>query len=644
MTDRSNDAPGDDLEQTRSIPDPVDDTPVEEAPVEETPVEETPVGDEIAEEALDLSDEQLAVAADQAVAAVEEAEPGVPLDLPDVEADIVADAEADAATPVDEPVPAPRRRPLPRNRRSPSTRTSSRQSPQPRLHGRRRPRRLRPRRLRPRRPLPRKPLRRRKRTSPPRRRSSAPRKPRRRRKKPPSGGGSRGRRRRHRSRRPAHGGTRAGRGSPGEGGQGARSPGRRTRSRWPRRRKADPHAVPDRPRTPHQGPDLVRVRAGLDHRLRAHLPERDGIREERRVHTGQDPEADADHHAGAQREPRPEREPGRERQSRAIRIAGTLWFACGVAGGESQRTRELGRSVSDLIGGCAPGVSSIGAAPSRTSLLGASIPRAATPATTPVLLPAEDQTPARASPDRREPSAPGRTWSRTSWSAAGSAIDASSRRWRSTPREAFVPGVPTSMRLRRPRPADRCGPDDQPAVHGRAHDRAARRSRPGDRILEVGTGSGYQAAVLARLGAQVTTIERHADLAESARERLEGARHRARRGPRRRRQPGRARRRAVGRDRRHGRRAVDPRRRCASSWPRVPRLVIPVGAARPAGPHRRRAPRAQRLGGVVRRGGRVRAPRRRGRLARRSRAGREGWFSGDAFLGRPASVDILGPR
>ena len=44
--------------------------------------------------------------------------------------------------------------------------------------------------------------------------------------------------------------------------------------------------------------------------------------------------------------------------------------------------------------------------------------------------------------------------------------------------------------------------------------------RPGDRILEIGTGSGYQAAVLADLGARVTTIERHEDLAATARERL----------------------------------------------------------------------------------------------------------------------------
>ena len=45
---------------------------------------------------------------------------------------------------------------------------------------------------------------------------------------------------------------------------------------------------------------------------------------------------------------------------------------------------------------------------------------------------------------------------------------------------------------------------------------------PGERVLEVGTGSGYQAAVLAELGCRVTTIEREAGLATTARQRLEG--------------------------------------------------------------------------------------------------------------------------
>jgi len=40
------------------------------------------------------------------------------------------------------------------------------------------------------------------------------------------------------------------------------------------------------------------------------------------------------------------------------------------------------------------------------------------------------------------------------------------------------------------------------------------------RVLEVGTGSGYQAAILARLVKRVYTIERHADLAAQAQERF----------------------------------------------------------------------------------------------------------------------------
>jgi protein-L-isoaspartate(D-aspartate) O-methyltransferase len=46
------------------------------------------------------------------------------------------------------------------------------------------------------------------------------------------------------------------------------------------------------------------------------------------------------------------------------------------------------------------------------------------------------------------------------------------------------------------------------------------RPRPGMRILEVGTGSGYQAAVLAATGAEVYTIEIFRALADTARARL----------------------------------------------------------------------------------------------------------------------------
>ena len=47
--------------------------------------------------------------------------------------------------------------------------------------------------------------------------------------------------------------------------------------------------------------------------------------------------------------------------------------------------------------------------------------------------------------------------------------------------------------------------------------------RRGHRLLDVGTGSGYQAAVLAELGAEVVTIERIPELAEQARANLAAA-------------------------------------------------------------------------------------------------------------------------
>jgi len=44
--------------------------------------------------------------------------------------------------------------------------------------------------------------------------------------------------------------------------------------------------------------------------------------------------------------------------------------------------------------------------------------------------------------------------------------------------------------------------------------------KPGDRVLEIGTGSGYQAAILAELGADVYTVEILPELAQQAAERL----------------------------------------------------------------------------------------------------------------------------
>jgi protein-L-isoaspartate(D-aspartate) O-methyltransferase len=50
----------------------------------------------------------------------------------------------------------------------------------------------------------------------------------------------------------------------------------------------------------------------------------------------------------------------------------------------------------------------------------------------------------------------------------------------------------------------------------------ALRVKPGSRVLEIGTGSGYQAAILADIGAEVYTIEIVVPLAESAARTLQG--------------------------------------------------------------------------------------------------------------------------
>lgn len=48
-----------------------------------------------------------------------------------------------------------------------------------------------------------------------------------------------------------------------------------------------------------------------------------------------------------------------------------------------------------------------------------------------------------------------------------------------------------------------------------------------EKLLEIGTGSGYQAAVLAELGAKVYSVERHRELYERARQILREAGYRA---------------------------------------------------------------------------------------------------------------------
>ncbi len=47
--------------------------------------------------------------------------------------------------------------------------------------------------------------------------------------------------------------------------------------------------------------------------------------------------------------------------------------------------------------------------------------------------------------------------------------------------------------------------------------------KPGDKILEIGAGSGYQAALLAEMGARVFSVELIGELAQQARQNLERA-------------------------------------------------------------------------------------------------------------------------
>ena len=87
------------------------------------------------------------------------------------------------------------------------------------------------------------------------------------------------------------------------------------------------------------------------------------------------------------------------------------------------------------------------------------------------------------------------------------------------PREAFAPEG-----YRREAYADEAIPIDagqtisQPLMVARMTEDLG--VHPGDRILEIGTGSGYQAAILAWLGAAVTSLERQPALVAPARARI----------------------------------------------------------------------------------------------------------------------------
>jgi protein-L-isoaspartate(D-aspartate) O-methyltransferase len=84
------------------------------------------------------------------------------------------------------------------------------------------------------------------------------------------------------------------------------------------------------------------------------------------------------------------------------------------------------------------------------------------------------------------------------------------------PRELFVPGWRSELAYEDGALPIAAGQTiSQPYVVARMTELLA--PREGDRILEIGTGSGYQTAVLALLGCRVVSYERQPELAETAR-------------------------------------------------------------------------------------------------------------------------------
>ena len=87
------------------------------------------------------------------------------------------------------------------------------------------------------------------------------------------------------------------------------------------------------------------------------------------------------------------------------------------------------------------------------------------------------------------------------------------------PREAFVPAeLAGSAYDDSPLPIGAGQTISQPYVVALMIEAAG--VGPGDRVLEIGAGSGYAAAILSRIAGRVHAIERHRALADGARERL----------------------------------------------------------------------------------------------------------------------------
>ena len=94
------------------------------------------------------------------------------------------------------------------------------------------------------------------------------------------------------------------------------------------------------------------------------------------------------------------------------------------------------------------------------------------------------------------------------------------RTMEAVPREVFVAAGDRDLAYRDSALGIACGQTiSQPFVVGYMTEQL--QLQKGHKVLEIGTGSGYQAAVLSRLCAHVLTIERYRTLADTARDRLE---------------------------------------------------------------------------------------------------------------------------
>lgn len=92
---------------------------------------------------------------------------------------------------------------------------------------------------------------------------------------------------------------------------------------------------------------------------------------------------------------------------------------------------------------------------------------------------------------------------------------------RSVPRHHFVPDLSLAEAYDdHARPTGEGQTISQPYIVARMTELL--RVEPGMTVLEIGTGSGYQTAVLAALGARVVSVERYESLAQRAREALRG--------------------------------------------------------------------------------------------------------------------------